>query len=238
MEENDIPIMSNDISSKLTGVNKDETSQKKKLFLIVGIISVVIIITLIIIIVVSLTGKNSSDDTKIGEITCIYEINTITQKVEILGKDFSKNTKFDIFINGKSVKYSKSIKFDAFGEQEVKFIIYGDLEMENMFKDVTSLISVNMTSEKNAKILSISSAFEGCYYLKEFSLNGFDTSTITSFSKLFYKTSISEIDLTSFNTNKLKDISYMLSTTKINTIDFTGFNSNNVEDMYLKDAFH
>ena len=185
--DKDLPVMQNDLSSKLTGLNKEGISKKQKLMLIAGIIAFPVIIAGIILIIVAISGASTAGKkSKIGEINCIYEIDTITKTTEILGKDFTKNSDFDILVDGKKVKYSKEIKFNSFGEQAVQFIIYGNLEMKNMFKDVKSLISVNMTSEKNGKILSITSAFENCQNLVKFTFSGFDTSKITSFYKKFF----------------------------------------------------
>jgi len=103
--------------------------------------------------------------------------------------------------------------------------------MNYMFKDVSSLFSINMTSQNNAKILSMVGAFENTQNLNEFYINGFDTSKITSLNKLLYKSSLSEINLTNFKTTNLKDISYMLSSTRLSTVDFSNFNSSIVEDM-------
>ena len=37
-----------------------------------------------------------------------------------------------------------------------------------MFQDVPNLISIEMVSEKNAKIISMISTFENCKYLEKF----------------------------------------------------------------------
>ena len=58
--------------------------------------------------------------------------------------------------------------------------------MENMFKEISSLLSVEMFTNKNAKIKSIESAFEDCISLNSFNITGFDVSQIKSLRKIFY----------------------------------------------------
>ena len=43
-----------------------------------------------------------------------------------------------------------------------------------MFKDNSSLISVNLTSLNKTKLLSLISTFENCINLREFYLNGLE----------------------------------------------------------------
>ena len=168
---------------------------------------------------------------KSGDINGSCEIYKTTQNVLILGAEFTKTTDFDISIDDKIISYSKAIKFNSIGKKNVKFIIYEDLKMDNMFKDVSSLYSINMTSENNAKILSMKGTFENTQYLNEFYINGFDTSEITSLNRLFYKSSISKINMSNFKTTNLKDISYMFSSTRLSSLDFSYFNTSSIEDM-------
>ena len=50
--------------------------------------------------------------------------------------------------------------------------------MDYMFKGVNELYSVNMESQKNCKILSMISTFEGCMTLNNFTIEGFDVSNL------------------------------------------------------------
>ena len=58
--------------------------------------------------------------------------------------------------------------------------------MKKMFKNIFSLVSVIMYSDKNCKIISLESTFENCQNLYDFEINGFDTSELTSLNKLFF----------------------------------------------------
>ena len=82
--------------------------------------------------------------------------------------------------------YSKEYQFKEIGENNVKIILYSDLNMTNMFKGVIDLIDVEMNSdEKKCKITSMESAFEECKYLEKFNISGFNTEELKSMHKLF-----------------------------------------------------
>ena len=93
-----------------------------------------------------------------------------------------------MIIEGKSVKFSNSFKFSKIGENNVTFILYDEIDMKNMFKDISRLYKVKMVSENNAKITSLESTFENCSNLISFEIKGFDTKNITSLKNIFYLT--------------------------------------------------
>ena len=170
MEDNEEYKTENELSSELTGLNKGDREKKKKLLIIIGLatVTVLLITIIIIIIIVSAKDNNSNNDNNnnnenlesIAEIKCIYDIQNINENTLLLGNEFIKNTNFDIYINDDKIKYSKEYKFSKTGLNNVKYIIYEDLQMDYLFKDVQDIISVEMISEKECKINSMISAFE------------------------------------------------------------------------------
>ena len=80
---------------------------------------------------------------------------------------------------------SKKVIFSKHGQNNVTFFFYESINMAQMFKNISNLISVKMISEKNAKILSLESAFESCTNLEIIEINGFDTREIESLKKIF-----------------------------------------------------
>ena len=83
--------------------------------------------------------------------------------------------------------------------------------MDNMFKDISNLVSIKMNSKKNAKITSMKSTFENCNSLNEFNIEGFDTKEIKSMSRLFYNCNL-KIDSNIFENmsiENVEDFSYM-----------------------------
>ena len=249
MEKDEIPIADNELSSELIGLGKEPISQRKKLIaLTIGITVALVLIIIIIIIITSVRdnntneneekGKDTDDDKEresteiLAEINCYYDVQSNLRETNILSNNFRKEQfDFDIYINNEKIKYSQTYQFPKIGLNTVKYVIYEKMNMDNMFRDVVDLYSVNMASEKNCEITSMISTFENCQRLISFNFEGFNTTQLTSMQKLFYKTSLSEISLNNFYTKNVKDMSYMLASTEISKIDLSLIDTSNVEDM-------
>ncbi len=94
-------------------------------------------------------------------------------------------------MDGEIIIFSKEYKFESQGIHNVQFLLYSNnINMDNMFKDVSLITSVEMTTNKNIKITSMISTFENCENLNDFSIQGFNTEEIKSLSKLFYNSNI------------------------------------------------
>ena len=115
------------------------------------------------------------DNSYIGEILCTYDIYSYKVETPILSEDFIKTTNFDIYVNDRKIAFTKKYKFPKFGRINVRFALTQNINMENMFKNIKSLISVKMNSNKNVKILLMNNAFENCENLNEIYMKGFDT---------------------------------------------------------------
>jgi hypothetical protein len=147
----------------------------------------------LIIIVIVNSNKGLSKKEILGEIECVYYIEN-NEQTDILGKDFKKESDFDIMIDEKLIKYSKTYNFETLGNHQVKIKLYKEINMNYMFKDVYSLESVNMTSDKNCKITSMISTFENCQQLKSVDIIGFNGDKLTSMHKVFYNSGISSFN--------------------------------------------
>ena len=110
--------------------------------------------------------KSSNDDKfsekKIaGEIKCLYKIIEISSVTQLLSKEFKKNSKMDILINGTRLNnFVYNYTFTKTGEYQVRFVFYDKIKMDKMFKDISNLISAEMISKKKLKIISMENAFE------------------------------------------------------------------------------
>ena len=138
--------------------DKIKANEAKKNYFIIGGIMIALIILMIVIIIFMASGS-SSDNKKnekkssIGTINAIYEINMINTKISILGEEFKKNSDFDIYIdNQKMNQYSKVYIFNKIGIYKINIELYEDINMDYMFKDIQSLVSVGMNSKNNCKI--------------------------------------------------------------------------------------
>ena len=168
-------------------IQKKKSISPKMIYIIFGVISFIILITIIIVIIATSSQEKPSDQNKekgeseengpqepsnIAEINCIYDVDRTTSETVLLGEEFQKNSKFYIFINDKRITYSKTYKFNKVGEQLVKFDIYEDINMDNMFKNVPNLIFVEMVTKNKISILSMKSTFESCINLIKVNITG------------------------------------------------------------------
>ena len=235
-----------EISSQLMGLNKtwDKTLKNKKLIIAI-VCGIVLFSILLIIIILSLSNSDSKEEPKesdepdkphdpddlVGEINCVYDIFITSNPIIILGQEFNKKNDFDILIDGQIIKYSRQYQFNSTGIHKIQFRLYEDINMDYMFKDVQSLYSVEMYSEKNCKILSMISTFENCYELEDFKIKGFSGSQIKSMQKLFYKSWLQTYSISMPDTHMLEDISYMFALTTIRDFSLKNLNTNNVKNM-------
>lgn len=184
-----------DFSSNISGLPKNKISWKK--LIIIGAVSIVLIVAIIIIIVI-LTSSSSSEKSQnyetLGIINCTYAIQSTSVETKILGDEFQKDSKFDIFIDGENIKYTKSYKFPSIKQYQIQIKLYEPLKMDYLFNNIESLISVKMNSENNLKILSMESAFSNCENLETFNITGFNIEEVKSTKKLFFNTKLDKIN--------------------------------------------
>ena len=227
--------LKNELSSELTGLNKGDKAKKKKNIIIGVTLGAILLILFIIIIILINTGLNLDNDPSnmdtVGEINCIYEVQSPAVYTVLLGNDFTKNTEFEIYVDNQRIKYSRDYKFDTIGNHNVQIRLYNEIDMDYMFKDVQDLISVEMKSDKNCKISSMIRAFENCTNLQSVKISGFNGENIKSMHKMFYNSGLTFIS-TEFNfTINVEDMSYMFASSQLKEILFSNLNTNKVTNM-------
>ena len=145
--------------SEIGGIEKKKFQWKNIVF-IGSIFLIIIIITILLLVFLFEKSNDNSnendsnepkDKVEIGIINCTYEIHSVKEEVNIIGKDFESISSFDIYINGKKENPSKSYNFTKIGINTIIFKLYEDINMDNMFKNISFLISVEMTSKKKQK---------------------------------------------------------------------------------------
>ena len=165
----DQPFSLNDLEETELNTKKadDTTSDSKKKLIIASVVFLFIILILVMILMVvrrddTKKEEEHTDSGNIGEIVCIYDIEDYTKPIKILGDEFQKTSKLDILIDKNKIEFSKEYKFDKGGNHDIKFILYEDISMDFMFKEVKDLTSIIMITTNDAKIKSMESTFESC----------------------------------------------------------------------------
>ena len=189
--------LSYELSAGKGSVFKDLLKNKKLLVLLgVGILLVVVLI--IIIIVVAAGGKSGGSEEEkkdegvtptkdiLGDIQCIYEVESTTKETQIIGEEFVKKFDISIEINNKLFPFTKKYKFNNTGDQTVTIHIYDSgISLDNLFKNVALLTKIRFYTTKNVRIISMESLFENCVSLEDFTFIGFDTSQLVSLKRFF-----------------------------------------------------
>ena len=105
--EDEEPLRQDELNSELTGLNKGEKNLKKKQ-LIFGLVFGALLLTIVIIIIVLHASGSiiSNDDNKdidndtpslqvIGEINCVYEVQSDKENTILLVNEYNKNSDLD-----------------------------------------------------------------------------------------------------------------------------------------------
>ena len=190
-------------------------------------------------------------DEKKTEISCIY-------KIQLLNDNFEKDGSISIYINDRQIEFNKWYKFNKIDNYNIKYLINKEyIYMKNMFKDVTNLVSVEISSNYGKFNSSLSSAFLGCKNLKSFrsNINGMENMDISymfsnciSLSSVIFENfattvedsnhmfdnckSLISIELNSINTTNDKNMSYMFSNcTSIKQLNIDNYDIRTVKDL-------
>ena len=223
----------------LVGKKKKELSASIKIIIIVSILFLLILsITIIIFLNNDNLGKNDKNNknnininNKKSEILCVYDIKE-NKNIQIIGDKFKNETYIDIVVNGKKTSFAKQLLFNITGNCEITYIIYGDeLNMDYMFQNIDSLISIKMKSNESLFVTSMISTFENSQNLLDFQNDGFNLTKVESMSKLFYRSDLSDLKNLELSVDNLKDASYMMASTKISEISLVLNNSKKLEDI-------
>ena len=212
-------------------VNRRFSKIDKIKLIVMSLLIAILLIIITVILVLLLKSSSSESKNRIGEIICLYNIESSSQETLILSKEFNNPSDLDIFIDEEKIKYNIYQKLNA-GEHIIKFIFYNDIDMNNMFKDVNSLVNANITSINNGKIIGMEKIFENCQNLGFVNIDGFNLKEIKSFHKLFYNSCLTKFKI-SGDISSVEDISFMLAGTSIEYINLKDILHTNILKIYL-----
>ena len=156
MEVFDNSVIKDDILPK--NQNQKKGCISKKALIIILIIISVIIISAILLIIFLFTASNKPKEEPRLEIFCYYKIYTSFNETPLLSEDYENVNQsiINIDINGTLINYTKNYKFPENGLYPIKFLLNKTIHMKNMFKNIQSLIDVEVFSNiPDTKIMSI-----------------------------------------------------------------------------------
>ena len=218
-----------EIRSELTGFNKGGDMDQKKKQIIIGVAFSAILVIILVIIIVLATMNPKKKTKYIGDINCVYDIQTL--EAMIISDEYKKSTEFDIYVNENLIKYEKRHKFSKTGKYNITIKIYNEAKLDYMFKGVKDLTSVEMESNNKGVIQSMISTFENCENLERFTIKGYDVTQLKTTHKLFYKTGLTSFVFEDFKSENLEDISYMFAETPLGILSLKDINTKKVTNM-------
>ena len=106
--------------------------------------------------------------------------------------------------------------------------------MPSMFKDCSSLVSIDLSSFDTTKVSDMNSMFEGCSALTHLDLSSFNTARVGRMCSMFQGCrSLKSLDLSSFNVSAVENMSSMFSDcTALTQLDLSYFNPKKVTTLY------
>ena len=105
--------------------------------------------------------------------------------------------------------------------------------MSWMFKDCSSLTSLDLSNFDTSNVTDMSWMFSTCSNLTSLDLSHFDTSNVTDMNTMFYKcVKLGSLDITNFDTSNVINMKYMFSyCSNLTSLDLSHFATSNVTDM-------
>ena len=115
--------------------------------------------------------------------------------------------------------------------------VYLNEDMNSMFRNMSSLISLNLSNFDTSKVTNMSYMFFNTSSLALLNLSNFDTSQVMNMDSIFRgMTNLTTIDLSNFDTSKVTDMSSMFSDMhNLTTLNLSNFNTSKV--MYMNRMF-
>ena len=119
------------------------------------------------------------------------------------------------------------------GQKEVGGRIFAPSNCNNMFKDFTSLTSLDLSNFDTSNVTNMSYMFTNCYVLTSLDVSNFDTSNVTNMQYLFYRCeSVTSLDVSNFDTSNVTNMGYMFYRCEsITSLDVSNFDTSNVTNM-------
>ena len=111
--------------------------------------------------------------------------------------------------------------------------VYLNEDMNSMFRNMSSLISLNLSNFDTSKVTNMSYMFFNTPSLTLLNLSNFDTSKVTNMDSIFRgMTNLTTINLSNFDTSKVTNMYAMFNTTRnLTTLNLSNFDTSKVTSM-------
>ena len=105
--------------------------------------------------------------------------------------------------------------------------------MEAMFAGMSNLTSLNLSNFDTSKVTRMNSMFEGVSRLTVLNLSNFDTSKVTNMEAMFgYMYGLTSLNISSFDTSQVTNMRDMFSNMRnLTSLNLSNFNTSKVTDM-------
>ena len=166
--------------------------------------------------------KDSTDNTK-----PLYNLYIVSEAQIFAPSSSNYIFSFHKYANGKDISNLISINFNN------NFNTSNVTNMYSMFRDCSSLTSLNLSSFNTANVTNMDGMFYNCKSLINLDLSSFNTSNVTNMYNMFnYCRSLTSLDLSNFNTAKVTNMNFMFkSCSSLTSLDLSSFNTSNVIEM-------
>lgn len=128
--------------------------------------------------------------------------------------------------------YSNNANIKTYLKQ-VKALNSDMTTMKNMFRNCSSLTSIDFSNFDASKVVYMDNMLYGCSSLTSLDFSNLDTSNVTSMSFMLYTcSSLTSLNLSNINTSKVTRMDGMFrNCSSLTTLDLSDFNTSNVTNM-------
>ena len=118
-------------------------------------------------------------------------------------------------------------------QAETELSISGITNMNSLFKDCSSLQSLDVSGWDTSSVTSMNNTFSGCYSLRSLDVSGWDTSSVRDMSGLFIGcNSLQSLDVSGWDTSNVTSMVQVFSgCSNLYGLDISGWNTSSVTSM-------
>ena len=158
-----------------------------------------------------------------------YRNDLIEDKIKLINETYLTYIG-EMYMNNEEINKTFSYNFSSVGNHTIYFYInISSLQsLEGMFEEVKKMVSIKFSPEFNTKnIKNMDRMFSDCNSLISLDLSNFDTSSVTSMDKMFhFCRSLTSLIISSFNTSSVTNMHALFDNcVALTSIDVSNFDT-------------